>query len=269
MKAQPNTQRTFAVITGAAGGLGRVYSRELARRGYGIVAIDSAATELKELGKQLEAEFAVPFHYYKADLRLEDEIRRVAQQINEHFAVEILVNNVGTGGTRAFEQAEMDYMLDIIRLNVMPVTILTRALLPNLMQRPRAYVLNVGSLSAFTPNGYKTVYPASKSFVHFLSRGLYFELRQTPVHVAVVHPGPMPTNPEIRSRIRKQGRLARWALSDPEKTVRVSLNKMFRGKSLIFIDWPNRINWMLARIAPESVLARFMTRVVRRELEKE
>ena len=267
MKTKPSAGRTYAVITGAASGLGRIYARELARRGYGIIAIDKSADGLTELRKQLDTD--IPFHFIEADLTDEDEIERISQQINEGFPVEVLINNVGTGGTRRFEQADPDYIANIIRLNVMPVSLLTRALLPNLMQRPQAYVLNVGSLSAFTPNGYKTVYPASKSFVHFLSRGLYFELRHTPVHVAVVHPGPMPTNPEIRSRIAKQGRLARWALSDPEKTVRVSLDKMFRRKSLIFIDWPNRINWMLTRLAPESVLARFMTRVVGRELERE
>ncbi|WP_449401654.1 SDR family NAD(P)-dependent oxidoreductase [Chryseobacterium wanjuense] len=60
-------------------------------------------------------------------------------------------------------------------------------------------------MAAFSPIGFKTVYPASKTFIHSFSRGLNEELRDTNVFVSVVNPGAMKTNPDVVSRIEKQG----------------------------------------------------------------
>lgn len=87
----------------------------------------------------------------------------------------------------------------------MATSLLTHQLLPNLQKSSKAYVLNVSSLAAFSPIGYKTVYPASKAFIHSFSRGLYQELKDTNVFVSVVNPGPMKTNAEVSRRIEEQG----------------------------------------------------------------
>lgn len=75
-------------------------------------------------------------------------------------------------------------------------------------------MLNVSSLAAFSPIGYKTVYPASKAFIHSFSRGLYQELKDTNVFVSVVNPGPMKTNAEVSRRIEEQGFWARITCLD-------------------------------------------------------
>src|SRR5699024_12447816 len=66
----------------------------------------------------------------------------------------------------------------MIQLNVTAPTLLTHQLLQNLQKQEAAYILNISSLAAFSPIGYKTVYPASKVFIHSFSRGLNQELKE-------------------------------------------------------------------------------------------
>ena len=81
----------------------------------------------------------------------------------------MLINNAGIGGSKKFSDASGSYIEKIIQLNVLATSLLTHQLLPNLQKSSKAYVLNVSSLAAFSPIGYKTVYPASKAFIHSFS----------------------------------------------------------------------------------------------------
>jgi hypothetical protein len=91
---------------------------------------------------------------------------------------------------------------------------------------------NVSSMAALSPLGYKTVYPASKAYVHSFSRGLNQELKDSNVFVSVVNPGAMKTRKEITDRIERQGFLGKQTLSDPGKVAKLLCTNM---KSVLFI----------------------------------
>ena len=78
----------------------------------------------------------------------------------------------------AYHVADVNYINTIIQLNVMATTVMTRQLFSNLKMQEKAYVLNVSSMAAFSPIAFKTVYPASKAFVHSFTRGLYEEYKK-------------------------------------------------------------------------------------------
>jgi len=99
-------------------------------------------------------------------------------EINADYPLFMLIDNAGIGGTESFADCGPDYLDRIIQLNVRATTLLTHQLLPNLRQASQAYILNVSSMAAFSPVGYKTIYPASKRYIHDFTRGLYEELRR-------------------------------------------------------------------------------------------
>jgi len=119
-------------------------------------------------------------------------------------------------------------------------------------------------MAAFSPIGFKTVYPASKAFIYSFSRGLNQELKDTNVFVSVVNPGAMKTNDEIRLRIKKQGFLGKLTLTDPAKVAKYCIRQLFKKESVIII---NPISWFILSILPVWIKLPLMTKAIKREID--
>lgn len=122
-------------------------------------------------------------------------------------------------------------------------------------------------MAAFSPIAYKTIYPASKIFVHSFTRGLYEEFKRTNIFVSVVNPGPMKTNPQISERIDKQGLLGKVGLLSPEKVARISIRQLFKRDTLIMLNKLNGLNWFLMKIIPIWIRLPLLSRAIARELK--
>ena len=195
---QQSTDR-YALVTGASRGLGKAIAIELSRRGYPTILV-SRSDKVLEVCKEITSQYGLPSVGFMADLTDPRSIDSLAEQVNANYQVFMLINNAGVGGTRRFVEASTHYLENILDLNTKGTALLTHTLLPNLLRQPQAYILNIGSMAAHTPTGFKTVYPASKAFIHHFSLGLREELKDTPVSVSVCSPGAMATNDEVTAR---------------------------------------------------------------------
>ena len=259
-------ERRFALVTGASQGLGRSFALELAHRGIDtlIVALpgsglDEVVRESRDLGVM-----CVPF---EVDLCDGDAMESFCATINAKYHIFMLINNAGTGGTNYFSSSSKGYLERILRLNVWVPTMLTRNLLSNLRESGEAFILNVASMAAFTPTGFKTVYPATKRFILHFSLGLREELRDQGISVTTVTPGPMKTNEDVTRRIVCQGVFGRLGLATPDYVARISLKGLFRHKAVVLPGWSNVINRILLFFLPVNLQVRLMSYVVSRELE--
>jgi len=255
----------FAIITGAAGGLGKAFSFELAKAGYNTILIDLPNRELASICAEIEYKHSNKSLYYEADLTHLENIIEITNDINQKYNVSILVNNAGVGGTKRFEDADFNYLNTIIQLNVMATTIMTKQIFPNLQKQEKSYILNVSSMAAFSPVAFKTVYPASKVFVHFFSRGLYEEFKKSNVFVSVVNPGPMKTNSDVTARINKQGFFGRLGLMSPEKVAEISVKQLFKRDTLIMLR-TNGLSWLMLKFIPIWIRLPLFSKAVRREI---
>lgn len=253
----------YAVVTGASQGLGKSFATELAKGGSNLVLISLPDQGLANLCATLEQQYGIKAHAYEADLSVHGSIMEVGEWINSRFEVDTLINNVGIGGTKRFHEASAQYIERIIQLNVMTPSLLTHQLLPNLMQRKQAYVLNVSSLAAFSPIGYKTVYPASKAFVRSFSRGLHEELKDTNVSVSVVYPGPMRTNMDSIERMERQGFMANMASVCPDKVAQYCIQRLARRPSVIMINW---FSLLFLAVMPTWLSVPLLTRRIKKEI---
>ena len=253
----------FALVTGASRGLGKSIAMELSARGVNTLLVGTSAT-VEQVCEEIKNQYHTQSFAFIADLSRREEVLALAEKINAQHQVCILVNNVGVGGTRSFVDAPTDYLENIIDLNVRCTALLTHELLPNLLQQKKSYVLNIGSMSALNPSGYKTVYPASKSFVYSFSLGLREELRNTPVSVSVCLPGAMATNAEVTARIEKQGFWGKATLKNTDRIARKCVRRMFRRKRLIVV---NPLASFLSAIVPDCIKIPILTRIVKREMK--
>ncbi len=264
LKRKVSKDNAYALITGSSRGLGRALAEELASQGFHTILVGTTE-HIHEVSREIAERYHTQSFGYVADLRNREQILALTSEINEKYPLCVLINNVGVGGTKAFADAYVDYIESIIDLNVHCTALMTHQLLPNLMRQHRSYILNVGSMVAHTPMGYKTVYPASKSFILSFSLGLRAELKHTPVSVSVCSPGAMLTNPDVTARIRKQGIFGKLTLKATEHIARKCVRQMLRGKRLIVFT---PITFLLSRLVPNFIKTPVMSRIVWRELEK-
>lgn len=258
---QQNSER-YALVTGASRGLGKAIAIELARRGYPTILV-SRSDKVHETCEEIASRYHIPSVGFSADLTDPRSIADLAEQVNANYQVFMLVNNAGTGGSRRFVEASTQYLENILDLNTKATALLTHALLPNLLRQPQAYVLNIGSMAAHTPTGFKTVYPASKAFIHHFSLGLREELKDTSVSVSVCSPGAMATNEEVSARIERQGFLGRFTLKSVESIAQKCVRQTLRGKRHIVI---NPVSYALSKMVPNAIKTPILTRIVKREL---
>ncbi len=263
---QERNSNQFAVITGASQGLGKAFAIELAKRQIHVILVSLPGQNLRRLSEWISKEHGVQAYYYETDFSVDKNILDLAAWINENFNVSILINNAGIGGSRSFEEAHIDYINTILQVNVKATALLTHQLLPNLKRQPKSYILNVSSIAAFSPVGYKTVYPASKAFVHSFTRGLYAELKHSNVFVSVINPGAMATSHEITSRIEKQGIFGKLTLKEPSKVAKYSIDRLFKRDTVIMI---NPVTWLISAILPVWIKLPMMTNIVKREISCE
>ncbi|WP_300687190.1 SDR family NAD(P)-dependent oxidoreductase [Chryseobacterium sp.] len=259
-----DSKKSYAVVTGASQGLGKAFAENLAMKNFNLILVSLPNQNLKELSQELEKNHPIKVHYYETDLSIHENVMKLTEWLNQSFDIHILINNAGLGGTKKFTEATSDYINMILQVNVTATSLITHQLLPNLLRQPEAYILNVSSMAAFSPIGFKTVYPASKSFIHSFSRGLHEELKDTNVFVSVVNPGAMKTNADVCKRIEKQGIMGRLTLLNPDKVASYCIHQLFKKDSVIMV---NPISWLVMKIIPIWIKLPLMTQAIKREIE--
>lgn len=252
----------YALITGARQGLGKAFALELSKRKINTILVSRPNNGLQEFCEELKEKYSVDSKFYETDLSVYQNVIDLANWLNQNHDIFILINNVGTGGTKKITEADIDYLKKILKLNIVTTTVLTHQLLPNLLKQPKGYILNVSSLYAYLPIGFKTVYPASKSFIYSFSRGLNQELKDTSVSVSVVNPGPIRTNREVIERTEK-GFFGKFLILEPEVIAEKCIRQLFEKKAEIKV---NPMLCLLIKILPLWLEIPLMSRIAKREI---
>ena len=103
--------------------------------------------------------------------------------------VELLVNNAGFGTTDYFVDTNTSYLVGMIDVHVVAPTILTRAVLPGMIERNSGGIINVSSLGAWFQSAANAQYGSTKNYLATFSKALHQELRGTNVRVQALCPG--------------------------------------------------------------------------------
>jgi short-subunit dehydrogenase len=252
----------WALVTGASAGLGSEFARQLASRGMHLVLVARRADLMAELAHELHTKHGTRCEIIAADLSVPSEPKRVLDEIAaKGLVIELLVNNAGFGVVGEVDQADVDKLLQLIRLNISSLTELTYRLLPGMLERGHGAILNVSSLSAFQPVAYMGVYAASKAFVLHFSEALHCELKDRGITVTAVCPGVTRTN--FFDVAGAPGWLQKHSSLGVEPVVKLALKSLERRKQYIVPGWKNYLLTMLVRIASRRRVVKESTRFFR------
>jgi NAD(P)-dependent dehydrogenase (short-subunit alcohol dehydrogenase family) len=192
-----------AVVTGAAGGIGRAIATALARRACHLALADIDDAALARTAADIAGvDKTVRISRHRLDVSDRAAVSAFpAQVLAAHGGVDILVNNAGVAlGGNFLEIAEHDFDW-LFAINFWGVVQMTRAFLPYLQKSEEARLVNLSSLFGLIAPPGQTAYAASKFAVRGFSESLRHELSETRVGVTVVHPGGIATSIAKHARL--------------------------------------------------------------------
>ena len=210
----------WAIITGASSGMGLVFARELAGRGYDVLAVARRRDRLEALARD-ESSRGGRILPFTADLGTSDGLGALAVRVRELGNIELLVNNAGVATAGNFADSDLGRELAEIGLNVNAVVVLAHAVLAEMRPRKRGAIINVASVVAFQPFPHFAVYAASKAFVLSFTEALAEELKGSGLRIMALCPGAAKTEMSVFSR--NEGLLGELPSLSAEQIVKAAL----------------------------------------------
>lgn len=232
----------YALITGASKGIGKSIALLLAQKGYNLLLVARSATELQQLTASIQQEYKVKAQYLAMDLSVSSSAKAVADwSLGLAVPLSVLVNNAGYGLWGHFDQLALPDQMNMLNLNINAVVELTHYLLPSLKTQKQAYILNVASTAAYQAVPTLALYSASKAFILSYSRAIRVELKDTPVSVSCLCPGPTDTGFVQRAGMDAIAHIAEKFNMSPDKVAEIGLKGMFNKKAEIITGFLNNI----------------------------
>ena len=250
------SSRPLALVTGASSGIGADLARELARDGYDLVLVARREALLQTLAVELEG-YGARSTVIAANLG----ICAAASRLHADWVrlglgePDVLVNAAGFGDYADFLQAEPTKLTEMLHLNVVAQTELTRAFLPGMVARGRGQVLLFGTLSGFAPEAGSAVYHATKAYVLNLGEALATELRNSGVTLTTLCPGPTSSGFCVAAGHAGEDSSERpRSMMKSADVAREAYLAMKNGRRIVVPGWGNKIRALFLRHAPWPVM---------------
>ena len=214
-----NLQGRFAIVTGAASGVGRATATLLAKSGCNLFLIDLNDEKLLIVGSHLKKKYVVGVECYSLDVSRYDDLLGVKDEIKHKFGkINILVNCVGVSIQQKKGEVDEDIFDKLIKINLKSVYLSSMIFGYHLMNKGGS-IINISSIRGRTGTpSYSSGYAAAKAGVINLTKSLALELASRKVRVNSVAPGPTyPTslsknwNKKLRTEISSNIPLRRLA----------------------------------------------------------
>jgi uncharacterized protein len=245
--------KPIALVTGASSGIGADLARELARDNYDLVLAARGVDAMQKLAAELPAQSTI----IAADLSKPGAAGELARDIQSRgLEIDTLINNAGLGDTGAFAESDPARLSEMLEVNVVSLTELTRAFLPPMIARKRGRVMLVASTAAFLPGPFMAVYYATKAYVLSLGEAIAWELRGTGVTITTLCPGPTATRFAATAHNDKTALFTSPSIKvmPSAEVARIGYQAMKAGRRVVVAGLANRLTAMSIRLAPRSAL---------------
>lgn len=264
---QKEVFRKYALVTGAASGMGRIYVKQLALKGYNVVAVDINAAGLDETVSRVKADVEACDRFDQAqkesfkvlplvqDLSVMDAADRIFEKTEqEGCQVEVLVNNAGVMYCQGIADTSERMLKLIMMVHMCTPLMLCRKYVKGMQERGKGYILNISSLAAWMTWPGIGMYGCTKNFVRNYSRELRIECKKTGVSVTNAYFGAVDTPLiPLKDSLRKLAR-SLAVMIRPEKAVSRALKATFKRRRGTMPGLLNKIFLPFIIILPDCLL---------------
>ncbi len=243
----------WALITGASAGIGRELAHAFAARRYDLVLAARTEAAIDALGRELATNHAVRVKTLPVDVAEPGAPQAMADALAEAgVEVGVLVNNAGVLTEGPFAGGALEAQLNLLQVNVVAVTALTRLFLPPMLARGEGRILNVASIAAFMPVPQLALYAATKAFVLSLTEAVGEEIRGSGVTATALCPGFTDTGMMRDSALARM--VPQAATMSPKAVAEAGCAACLRGEAIVVPGLANRLITSGAPLAPRALV---------------
>lgn len=253
-----------ALITGASHGIGYELAKEFAQDGYDLVIIARHRPDLETAAEEIQRGYGVSVTPIVLDLSAEGKADELFREMKKKdIRIDALVNNAGFGLFGEFSITDLEKEINMIHLNVIALTELTKLFLPSMLAMKLGRILNVSSIAGFMPGPFSAVYFASKAYVLSFSESLAEELKGTGVHVSILCPGATRTGFEIRSHGERTKLFERdTMITSPQYVAKIAYEGLRKNKRIIIPGMMNKFQIFMLRFTPRKMATFIMRKLI-------
>jgi short-subunit dehydrogenase len=250
--------RPIALVTGASSGIGANLARELAKDGHDLILAARRIEPMQVLAKEF-SKHGANSTIMATDLSKSGAAAALVRDIETRgLSVDVLINAAGLGANGRFDTSDPRRVNEMLQVNIVALTELTRMLLPPMVAKGQGKVMLVASTAAFQPGPEMAVYCSSKAYVLNFGEAIAYELRDSGVAVTTLCPGATETE---FARVAEAGKSALFkgglvpVMSAPE-VARLGYQGLKAGRGVVITGLVNRIMAASSRLAPASMSLR-------------
>jgi 3-oxoacyl-[acyl-carrier protein] reductase len=183
-----------ALITGAGKGIGKAVAIALAKEGVNVILVSRTQADIDQLAEEVSS-LGVKSLAISADVSDINSINKAVEKALAEFkSIDILINSAGIASFGKFLELEPDAWERIIQVNLMGTYYVTRAVIPNMIERQTGDIINISSTAGLNGNALTSAYSASKFAVLGLTDSLMQEMRKHNIRVTALTPSTVATD---------------------------------------------------------------------------
>lgn len=244
-----------ALVTGASGDIGAALAREIASDGYDLVLTARRTDRLAEIAQELEDDHGVTTTVISKDLAEPDapaELFEAVQDADIH--VQTLVNVAGFPVYGRFDETPMEAELEMMQVNMVALTHLTKLFARPMIERGDGAILNVSSLAGEAPMPRLAVYGATKAYVLSFSEAIAHELADDGVQVTALAPASVDTELFEKSEVGDAQLAAEDSLNDAASVAEAGWSGLQAGNRIVRPSMRAKLLPQLFRVLPRTTI---------------
>ncbi|NQV36593.1 MAG: SDR family oxidoreductase [Candidatus Marinimicrobia bacterium] len=248
--------KTTALITGASSGIGYELAKLFAQNGHNLVLVARNEKALNQLSEELREKFGISIKVISKDLSVITAAQEIVDELQqEAVIINILVNNAGFDVYGHFYETELNKELQMLQVNLVTLTQLTKLLVGDMVERKSGKILNIASIGSFAPSPLNAVYSATKAYVLSFSEAIAEELHGSGVTVTCLCPGATWTEFQKRAEMGDT-RILKHGVMNADTVADIGYRAVMAGKRVVVPGLYNKIQIQFMRLLPKIVIVK-------------
>lgn len=241
------------IITGGTEGIGLQLAKFFAADNHNLIIAARNQKKLEEVKNQFENKYEISVETIQVDLSVDKSCEKIIRIVEEkNLIVDNLINNAGIGSFGLFNEAEEGFEEQLININIIALTNLTKYFLKKMIKRGCGGIMNVASTAAFVGGPKMAMYYSSKAYVLSLTEALHDEAKSFGVRVSCLCPGPVKTAFQEKSGIKKSEKSKKY-LMGAEEVAKEAYLGFLKGKAIIIPGYKNKLLVLGNKLIPRSL----------------
>lgn len=246
------------LITGASSGIGKALAHQFAADAYEIIGVATDQQKLDQVSDELYRVHGVTMIPLVKDLARDGAARELYEQVKQlNKTIHVLVNDAGIGQRGMFTEISAEKYSELIHLNIISLTHLTRLYLEEMIARNEGKILQLGSVAGFQPGPLLAVYHATKAYVVSLSEAIATELQDagSEVSITCLCPGPTDTNFFSRADMEDTNVVhhKEKLMQQPEEVAIGGYKALMAGERIYIPGATNKVMTFIRRVIPKKL----------------